>query len=49
MLTNRGRYLASFNQHERASRAFKQALELDPDFAAARQGLAESSVKLQVP
>ena len=31
MLTNRGRYLALFNQHERAILAFKEALALDPN------------------
>src|SRR5262249_54147974 len=31
MLTNRGRYLALFNQHERAIVAFKEALALDPN------------------
>ena len=46
MLTNRGRYLAAFNQHERAVALFKQALALDPELAAARQGLAESTAKL---
>ena len=49
MLTNRGRYLASFNQHERAILAFKEALALDPNLAAARQGIAESTAKLQNP
>jgi len=47
MLINRGRYLAVFNLHERAIAAFKQALALDPDLAAARQGLAESTAKLR--
>jgi hypothetical protein len=49
MLTNRGRYLASFNQHERAILAFKEALALDPNLAAAQQGLAESTAKLARP
>ncbi len=49
MLTNRGRYLALFNQHERAILAFKEALALDPNLAAARQGIAESTAKLQNP
>ena len=31
MLTNRGKYLASVNQHERANHAFKEALALDPE------------------
>lgn len=49
MLTNRGRYLALFNQHERAILAFKEALALDPNLSAAQQGLAESTAKLQNP
>ena len=49
MLINRGRYLALFNQHERAIAAFRQALALNPDLAAARQGLAESMGKLRNP
>ena len=46
MLINRGRYLAAFNQHERAVALFRQALALDPGLAAAQQGLAESTGKL---
>lgn len=49
MLTNRGKYLASSNQHDRAILAFKEALALDPHFAAAQQGLAESTAKLAKP
>jgi len=49
MLINRGRYLALFNQHERAIAAFRQALALNPGLAAARQGLAESMGKLRNP
>lgn len=49
MLTNRGRYLALFNQHEPAIAAFKQALALDPNLAEARKGLAESEAKLGKP
>jgi hypothetical protein len=49
MLINRGRYLALFNQNERAIAAFRQALALDPGLAAARQGLAESIGKLRNP
>jgi tetratricopeptide (TPR) repeat protein len=49
MLINRGRYLALFNQHERAMVAFKEALALDPNLAAAREGLAESTAKLPNP
>jgi tetratricopeptide (TPR) repeat protein len=49
MLINRGRYLAAFNQHGRAIIAFKEALALDPNLAAAREGLAESRAKLQTP
>ena len=47
MLTNRGRYLALFNQHERAIAAFRQALALDPGLAAAQQGVVESTAKLR--
>jgi tetratricopeptide (TPR) repeat protein len=49
MLINRGRYLAAFNQHERAAAAFREALALDPGLAAARDGLAQSTAKLQSP
>jgi hypothetical protein len=49
MLTNRGRYLAMFNQHQRAIVVFKEALALDPKLAAAREGLAESTAKLTNP
>jgi hypothetical protein len=49
MLITRGRYLAMFNQHERAMVAFKEALELDPNLTAAREGLAESTAKLPKP
>ncbi len=49
MLINRGRYLAMFNQHERAILAFKEALALDPNLTAAQQGLAESTAKLRNP
>jgi hypothetical protein len=49
MLVNRGRYLALFNQHERAIVAFREALALDPNLAAARKGLAESTAKLPNP
>ncbi len=47
MLINRGRYLAMFNQPERSVLAFKEALALDPKSVPARQGLAESTAKLQ--
>lgn len=49
MLVNRGRYLASFNQHERAIAAFKEAIALNPGLAAAREGLAQSEAKLRKP
>jgi tetratricopeptide (TPR) repeat protein len=49
MLTNRGRYLVLFNQHERAIAAFKEALSLDPNHAEAQQGLAECAAKLRKP
>jgi hypothetical protein len=47
MLTNRGKYLEMFNQHERATIAFKEALALDPNLADAWKGLAESEAKLR--
>jgi len=46
MLTNRGRYLELFNQHDRAAAAFRQALTLDPGLTPAQQGLADSTAKL---
>ncbi|HEY3661160.1 MAG TPA: DUF2723 domain-containing protein [Candidatus Udaeobacter sp.] len=49
MLTNRGKYLTSFNQQERAILAFKEALALDPNLGAAQQGLAESTAKVAKP
>jgi len=49
MLINRGRYLALFNQHERAIIAFKDALALDPNLHEAQKGLAESGAKLGKP
>jgi tetratricopeptide (TPR) repeat protein len=49
MLINRGKYLALFNQHERAILAFKEALALDPNLADAWKGLAESEAKLRNP
>jgi Protein O-mannosyl-transferase TMEM260-like len=49
MLINRGRYLALFNQQQRAVLAFKEALALDPNLAAAQQGLTESTAKLRNP
>ena len=49
MLTNRGRYLAVFNKHERAILAFKEALALDPNLGSAQQGLAESTAQIAEP
>jgi hypothetical protein len=49
MLVNRGRYLALFNQHERAIRVFREALTLNPALTMARQGLSESTAKLPSP
>jgi tetratricopeptide (TPR) repeat protein len=49
MLTNRGKYLASVNQHERAILAFKEALALDPNLGVAQQGLAQSTAKIAKP
>jgi tetratricopeptide (TPR) repeat protein len=48
-LINRGRYLAAFNHHALAIIAFKEALALDPNLAAAREGLAQSTAKLPSP
>lgn len=47
MLTNRGRYLATFGRHDRAIRAFETALILDDDFRPAQVGLSESRNTLQ--
>jgi len=47
MLVNRGRYLAYFNQHERAVDAFKQALAFDPTLKLAREGFDQSLSKLR--
>ena len=49
MFTNRGKYLALYNQQERAILAFKEALALDPNLAEAWKGLAESEAKLRNP
>jgi hypothetical protein len=49
MLINRGKYLALFNQHDRAILNFKEALALDPTLSAAQQGLAESKAKVAKP
>ncbi|HEX7531287.1 MAG TPA: hypothetical protein VF333_09090, partial [Pyrinomonadaceae bacterium] len=49
MLVNRGRYLALFNQHERAVAAFQQALSLDPSLPLAKKGLEESAGKRRNP
>src|SRR6266513_985127 len=49
MVVNRGRYLALFNQDERAILAFKEALALNPGLATAREGLAQSAAKLRKP
>ncbi|HEY7001437.1 MAG TPA: DUF2723 domain-containing protein [Candidatus Udaeobacter sp.] len=49
MLSNRGRYLEMYNQHERAAAAYREALVLDPGFAPARQGLSEITAKSGSP
>jgi tetratricopeptide (TPR) repeat protein len=49
MLVNRGRYLASFNQHERAIAHFREALAINPSYTLAQQGLQESTSKLKIP
>jgi Protein of unknown function (DUF2723) len=47
MLLNRGRYLESFNKHEGAVAAFRQALALDPSLVPAKEGLTQSAAKLR--
>jgi hypothetical protein len=47
MYFNRGRYLALYDQHERAIQAFKSALALDPNFKMAEQAKDESMKKLR--
>jgi hypothetical protein len=47
MLVNRGRYFSFFNQPERATEAFTNALALDPKLETARQGLRDSMEKLR--
>jgi hypothetical protein len=47
MLVNRGRYLAMFNQHERAVATFRQALTLNPNYTLAQQGLEASLAKIR--
>jgi tetratricopeptide (TPR) repeat protein len=42
MFYNRGRYLAANGKHQQAIDAFKQAIELQPGFSAAQQGITES-------
>jgi hypothetical protein len=46
MLTNRGRYLAAFNQDARAVEAYERALELNPQLEVAREGLEASRRRL---
>ncbi|HEV3408949.1 MAG TPA: DUF2723 domain-containing protein, partial [Chthoniobacterales bacterium] len=46
MLLQSGRYLAFFNQHERAIAAFERALALDPHLKPAQEALAASRKKL---
>jgi len=48
MLYNRGRYLAANSRHADAVAAFRQALALDPTFALAQRGLAESLKAMRV-
>ena len=42
MIYNRGRYLAAHGRHEQAIESYKQALALQPGFAAAQQAINES-------
>ena len=46
MLVNRGRYLSFYGHYQEATEAFKRALNLDPKFKLAREGLRESLSKL---
>jgi hypothetical protein len=48
MLGQRGRYLAFFDQHDRAIVAFEEVLALDPNSKSAQLGLSESRKKLQL-
>jgi len=47
MLVNRGRYLAHFNEFNRAIDSFQTALALDASHPAAEQGLEESVAKVR--
>jgi hypothetical protein len=47
MLTNRGRYLELFNQHDRAAKVFREALVINPGLIPAQQGLADSTAKMR--
>jgi hypothetical protein len=49
MLINRARYLAAYGHDSRALALFDQALALDPELAAARQGRAAMAAKLSRP
>lgn len=42
MLVNRGRYLMAYGRRERAAELFKEALALDPNYAAARRSLEDA-------
>jgi tetratricopeptide (TPR) repeat protein len=46
MLLQTARYLAFYNQHERAIAAFEQALAIEPGSKLAREGLAQSKARL---
>ena len=48
MLEQRGRYLAFFDQHDRAIAVFEQVLALDPNSKSAQLALSESRNKLPV-
>ncbi len=47
MLTNRGRYLAAFNQHQQAIEACKRALEIDPHYSYAERQMEASANALR--
>ena len=46
MLVNGGRYLSFYGHYQEATEAFERALNLDPKFKLAREGLRESLSKL---
>jgi tetratricopeptide (TPR) repeat protein len=45
ILTERGKALSAQGQHKEAMKDFARALELDPNYAAARQGMTAAQIK----